>query len=72
MCRRNHVNPTDNRLAFRGECGQVLERTCGAGSQLRSYFLALGILMLTGSLASVALTFRKETPMLSVLIALAL
>lgn len=31
VCPRNHVNPIDRQLAFCGECGQPLERECGAG-----------------------------------------
>ena len=72
LCPRNHINPMDSRLAFCGECGQVLERNSGAGSQVRSYLLAFAILMLTGSLAVLALVFSKETPMTLLLIVLAL
>lgn len=43
LCRRNHVNPTDSRLAFCGECGEPLAKVHGAGSAWRVYVLAAGV-----------------------------
>jgi hypothetical protein len=44
------VNPIDPGLAFCGECGQPLERKCGAGFSVKPYLLAACILACAGLL----------------------
>src|SRR5437667_9710955 len=47
LCPRNHINPVDSGVAFCGDCGEPLERTCGAGSSTTPVIaLAVGGLML--------------------------
>ena len=47
LCPRNHVNPVDSVVAFCGECGEPLERECGAGRiPARPIALGIGVLML--------------------------
>src|ERR1700680_262651 len=72
LCPRGHVNPIAPDLAFCGECGQPLERKCGAGFSVRPYLLAAAIfactLLLFLGLAMLA--SREEAAPMLLLVAL--
>jgi hypothetical protein len=65
ICRRNHVNPLDWRLAFCGECGEPLLKHSGAGSSLRLCLLSASVLFSGLLIAALPLMFAKEYPLLS-------
>ena len=72
LCARGHVNPTDPKLSFCGECGQPLDRKTGAGFVVTPYALA-GLIFVSTILFSVFVTFvLKENPFMATLLALAI
>ena len=60
LCPRNHVNPTDSRLAFCGECGQPLERKSGAGFSPVPYAVSAGICLASFALAALLVVVSQE------------
>ena len=72
LCKRGHVNPIDPGLAFCGECGQPLERKCGAGFSVKPYLLAAFFLASAGlpCLGLLILAQREETVLMSLIVAL--
>lgn len=72
LCPRGHVNPIGTGLAFCGECGQPLERKCGAGFSAKPYLLAASIFGCSVLLSLGMLIFaaREETVFMSLIIAL--
>jgi hypothetical protein len=70
LCPRGHVNPTDPRISFCGECGQPLERKCGAGFSSTPYLLALGVLTSMSLLFVLTTLVFKENPAMTALVAL--
>ena len=72
LCKRGHVNPIDPALAFCGECGQPLERKCGAGFSVRPYLVAAFILACAGllCLGLLLLAERQEATRMSLVLAL--
>ena len=72
LCKRGHVNPVDTGLAFCGECGQPLERKCGAGFSAKPYLFAVCILACAGVLCFglLILAQRQEAALMSLVFAL--
>jgi hypothetical protein len=64
------VNPTDPRLSFCGECGQPLERKCGAGFSPAPYLLASAVLASMMLLCGLVTLVFKENPTMGALVAL--
>jgi len=73
LCPRNHVNPVDAHVAFCGECGQPLERECGAGSSLaRVVGVTMGCLMLFIVLVAILSSTQLQQQLFEMLIVLGL
>jgi hypothetical protein len=73
LCPRNHVNPVDPHVAFCGECGQPLERECGAGSGLaRVVGITVGGFMLFIALVVILSSPRLQQQLFEMLIVLGL
>jgi hypothetical protein len=71
LCERGHINPSDPRLAFCGECGQPLERTWGTEANHRLYALATLVILAASFLATLPLLlFREEAPVASSFVSL--
>jgi len=73
LCPRNHVNPVDSHVAFCGECGQPLERECGAGSSLtRVWGVTVGVLILFIVLVAILTSAQLQQQLFEMLIVLVL
>jgi hypothetical protein len=73
LCPRNHVNPVDSQLAFCGECGQPLERECGAGTSLvRVSAIVLGGLMMLFVLSALLCSSEVQGQLLGMLVVFAI
>jgi hypothetical protein len=70
LCTRGHVNPTDARLSFCGDCGQPLERKSGAGFSAAPYLLASAVLVSTVALCALITFVPKENSPMTALLAL--
>jgi hypothetical protein len=70
LCTRGHVNPTDLRLSFCGECGQPLDRKSGAGFSSAPYLLAAAAFASTTLLSGLMTLVFKENPSMAALVAL--
>ncbi len=72
LCKRGHLNPVDPGLAFCGECGQPLERKCGAGFSAKPYLLAAFVVSCAGllCLGLLILAQIKEAALMSLVFAL--
>jgi hypothetical protein len=72
ICRRNHVNPLDPRLAFCGECGEPLLKHSGAGSSFRLCLLSAVVLFCGLMFSALPLVFAKDYPLLSFFVTICL
>lgn len=73
LCPRNHVNPVDGHVAFCGECGQPLERECGAGSfHLRVVGVTVGLIILFIVLIAILTNAQLQQQLFQMLIVLGL
>ena len=73
LCPRNHVNPVDAHVAFCGECGQPLERECGAGSSLaRIVGVTVGYLILFIVLIAILTSPQLQQQLFKMLVVLGL
>jgi hypothetical protein len=66
------VNPIDPQLSFCGECGQPLDRRCGAGFVATPYVLACLVFVSTILLCGSVMFVFKEIPPMAAILALAI